>query len=94
DHGFGDFVWLRPDLYFPFTLPVLVRDTAEVPLQGWEAGEVHAWLDQDSMQATFSLAGRTVLTAPLEPMPGVAPTPSSAASTAPRVAAAAAAGAS
>jgi D-alanyl-D-alanine carboxypeptidase len=66
DHGFGDFVWLRPDLYYPFALPVLVRDTGEKPLPRWEADQVHAWLDPDTIQATFTLAGQTVLTAPIE----------------------------
>ncbi|HEU0168428.1 MAG TPA: D-alanyl-D-alanine carboxypeptidase family protein [Chloroflexota bacterium] len=80
DHGFDDFVWLRPDLYFPFALPVLVRDTSDRPLPAWEDAQVQAWLDPDSMQATFTLEGHTILTAPLEPMPGASATAAAAVS--------------
>jgi D-alanyl-D-alanine carboxypeptidase (penicillin-binding protein 5/6) len=68
DKGFAGYTWLRPDLYFPVAMPVLVRDTAEAVVPRWQASQVQAFLDPDGMQATFSVAGRDVLDVPLAPL--------------------------
>ena len=69
DNGFASFTWLRPDTFFPYALPMIVRDTADVVLPVWQAGQVRAFLDADDMTATFSLAGKDVLAVPLEALP-------------------------
>ncbi len=66
DNGFANEVWLRPDRFFPYALPVVVRATAEAVLPGWEASQVQAFLDPDQASGTFSLAGRELLKVPLE----------------------------
>jgi serine-type D-Ala-D-Ala carboxypeptidase (penicillin-binding protein 5/6) len=69
DNGFASFVWLRPDTFFPYALPVLVRDTADAIVPAWQVPQVRAFLDPDELEGTFSLAGHAMLTAPLEPLP-------------------------
>jgi len=66
DNGFANDVWLRPDRFFPYALPVVVRDTAEAVLPVWEASQVQAFLDPDQLSASFTLAGREVLKVPLD----------------------------
>ncbi|MFI5268444.1 MAG: D-alanyl-D-alanine carboxypeptidase family protein [Chloroflexota bacterium] len=66
DKGFASEVWLRPDRFFPYALPAVVRDTAEAVLPSWEASQVQAFLDPDLASATFALAGRELLKVPLE----------------------------
>jgi D-alanyl-D-alanine carboxypeptidase len=68
DNGFANEVWLRPDQFFPYALPTVVRDTAEAVVPKWEVSQVHAFLDPDAASATFTLAGRELLKVPLEPL--------------------------
>jgi D-alanyl-D-alanine carboxypeptidase (penicillin-binding protein 5/6) len=65
DNGFASYVWLRPDLFMPYALPVRVRDTGEAILPAWQATQVQAFLDPEDLEATFSLAGREILKVPL-----------------------------
>lgn len=68
DHGFTDHIWLRPDLFFPFGLPLLVRDTSDALLPAWQAPQAHAFLDPAALTAVFTVAGHGVLSVPLEPI--------------------------
>ncbi len=67
DNGFGNYQWLTTDKFFPYPLPVAVQHVPDTILPGWEAGQVQAFVDLDAMKATFSLAGRELLSAPLGP---------------------------
>ena len=68
DSSFAGSVWLRPDVFLPYALPVLVRDTAEAVLPAWQAPQVQAFLDADDLSATFTVVGRELLKTPLEPL--------------------------
>jgi len=67
DNGFGSYVWFRAEAYVRFPLPVSFQSPGEALLPAWEASQVQAFLDPDALTATFSIAGKPVLTAPMTP---------------------------
>lgn len=66
DRGFDGTVWFRPDRFFPFPMPVTIAGVSQAPLAAWSAPQVQAFLDPDRSRATFTLAGREVLTATMD----------------------------